>query len=132
MRPEVATFEGRRVAESLMVDECRVWVEGDTEITDPYTGDVTFPRTLVYEGPCKFQTQQAWETEPSSAGAKYTVQRYQLHLPVSAGPVVPGHLVEPTVSLLDPHMVGRVHRVTASYHKTFATAQRVGIMEVTG
>lgn len=131
MNPERALTRGRARAEALMVDECRIWAENGDETTDPHTGAVVFGRTLIYEGPCKFQMREAWETEPTSAGTKFTAQRYQLHIPVAAGPARVGHLVEPVHATHDPHLVGRWQRVTASFHKSYATAQRMGIQEVT-
>jgi hypothetical protein len=59
------------------------------------------------------------------------VQNTRLDLPVDAGPLLVGDSVTITASVLDEQLVGRVFRVVELFHKSFATAQRVRVEEVT-
>ena len=131
-----ALERGRKRAVALMLDQCTVTRPDGEEITDPATGEVTFTGTQVYPaggqpGRCKVQTGQVQEATPDTAGRLVTVQRYQLHLPIDAGPVHVGDLATITDSAQDPQLAGKTYRVTATHHKTLATAQRVQIEEVT-
>lgn len=131
-----ALARGRARAESLMLDRCRITRPSDEEVTDPHTGEVTFTGTTVYPtlgepGRCKVQTGQVQESTPDSGGRLITVQRYQLHLPIGAGPVAVGDLVELLEATMDAQLAGRTYRITATHHKSLATAQRTEIEEVT-
>lgn len=126
--------EGRRLAESLMVDTCEVREAATLSVMDPATGIVTdTPGALVYEGNFKIQFGNAvYERAVEAGGHQFLVQRYQLHFPVSAPRILEGHVVEVTVSDLAPHNVGRKFRVASPTEKTFATAQRVNAEELVG
>lgn len=133
MDVESDLIAGRHVAELLMVDGCAVARTDDArEVTDPVTGEVTFVGSPVYAGKCKVQTADVQEANTDSGGRVITTQRYQLHLPVTAGPVRVGDLVEVTAATYAPQLAGRTYRVVATHHKSFATAQRLEITEVTG
>lgn len=132
MNVDAALEEGRAMAEALMRDACAVTRPDDAkEVTDPHTGEVTFGGAEVYAGKCKIQSGQVQEATPDTAGRVVTVQRYQLHLPIAAGPVAVGDLVRITAAARDGQLVGRTYRITATHHKSMATAQRTEILEVT-
>jgi Family of unknown function (DUF6093) len=61
----------------------------------------------------------------------YSVQRYAIHIPATVDVPV-DHLVTITASQLDPNLVGRRYRVAGHLHKTYATANRLAVEEVTG
>jgi hypothetical protein len=127
-----ALARGRARAEALMVDECAVTrPDSAQELTDPHTGEVTFAGADVYVGRCKVQTGQVQEATPDTGGRVVTIQRYQLHLPVAVGPVRVGDLVKITAAVHDAQLVDKTYRVTATHHKSMATAQRTEITEVT-
>ena len=60
----------------------------------------------------------------------WSVQRYTIHLPATAGVTV-DCMVTVTASVLDTNLVGRRYRVAAFLHKTMATANRLAVDEVT-
>lgn len=111
----------QRQAESLMTDTCTVGRPGEP-VTDPETGVVTTPSVEVYAGPCKVQTYAPHEQTPEAGSSSPTVQRYSIHLPVTAGPVQVGDFV--TVG-------ARRFRITAPLGKTWQTAQRHYVDELT-
>jgi hypothetical protein len=129
---------GRAKAESHMLDTCTVSRLGPP-VTDPVTGVVTTPPTLVYgtleaPGRCKVQTYEAQESNPEAGGGTLTLQRYRVDVPVARttadyGPKI-GDVVTIATAAVDPHMVGRQYRVVALLHKTLATAYRLGVEEV--
>ncbi|GAA1992887.1 hypothetical protein GCM10009718_33260 [Isoptericola halotolerans] len=111
----------RRQAESLMVDLCTVGRPGEP-VMDPETGVVTTPAIEVYTGPCKIQTYAPHEQTPEAGSSSPTVQRYSIHLPVTAGPVHVGDVVS---------VGSRRFRITAPFDKTWMTAQRHYVDELT-
>jgi len=131
-----ALLRGRMAAESLMVDACTVHRPGEPE-TDPTTGKVTVSKTMIYGpdstggGKCKIQQTIAQASGKDSAEHRFTVQEARWDTPVGSGPFMVNDIVTMTSSGLDPHMPGRVYRVTELFHKTFATAQRCRLEEVT-
>ncbi len=118
-----ALSEGRRLAESLMVDTCVVTREDPNAEPNPVTGVV--PRVTVYTGRAKSQTYEAYEQTPESAGQRVTVQRYATHFPVGSFRPMVDDVVEWTDCPMDPSRVGIRERITAPFSKTLATAQRV-------
>lgn len=122
---------GRRAAERLMVDACVVREPSTFGEMDPGTGlRPETPGATVYTGKCKVQTFEAHESTPESGDHVYSVQRTQVHLPATTEVDV-DQIVTITASVLDPNLVGRQFRVAAFLHKTFATANRVQVEEVT-
>ena len=111
-----------------MLDTCTVESIG-APVTDD-DGNVTSPRTTVYEGRCKIATYEPHERNPDVAGATYTLQRYSVHVPVGSFKPAVGHVVTITAAALDPHLAGHEFRVEALLHKTAATAYRLGVEAV--
>lgn len=120
---------GRAAARALMVDTCAIDRPG-TPLTDPDTGQVTTATVPVYAGACKVTTYEAQESDQDVATASRTVQRYTLHIPAHAPAPRVGDLATITTTVYDPALVGRRFRIVALLHKTWATAQRLGVEEV--
>lgn len=108
-----------------MTDRCTLEIPG--ELVDDVTGEAVME--LVYTGPCKVQTYEGYEQNPTAGGAVLTVQRYRVDLPVVVRSR-PGDLVTITASPTDPHLVGKKYRVTAPFNKSYATASRCFVDEV--
>jgi hypothetical protein len=113
---------GRRAAEALMVDTCTI-----DRITGEATGEdgrvtPTYADPPPYAGKCKLQTYEPYEQTPEVGGSTPTVQRYSLHVPVTAGPLEVG----------DVATVGaRRFRIAGLHRKSFQTAQRLLVDEIT-
>ena len=132
--------DGRREAEALMVDTCTITRPDPNAPGDPITGagrghvtvypDPTWPDDHPWKrGKCKVQASGAQERTPEAGGHTYTVQRYEVHLPVGAYAPHVGDDVEITTALLDPHLAGRHLRVSALLHKSLATAYRLAVSD---
>lgn len=122
---------GRRQAEANMSDTCTIRpVTGHT--TDPNTGVVSDQYgAAVYSGKCKIQNQKPFPSTPDAGERLWTVSPLYLHLPVVGSEnVATGHVVEITGSF-DPANVGRLFRVRSGDRKTYATAFRPLVEEVT-
>lgn len=130
MSAEAAVRAGRREAEALMADACTVQRPGAPG-TDYVTGVVSPSLTLIYTGACKVQQTIAQSSNPTAAGHSFTVQGSRVDLPVSSGPFLVGDVVTVTASVLDAQLVSRKFRVLELFHKSFATAQRVRVEEIT-
>lgn len=124
-----AVLAGRRAAEALMVDTCRITSPG-TPVTDPDTGNVTTPRTTVYEGRCKVQSKDSAVSSPEAGGATFTVVSRQVHIPANAANVKDGYEVEILTSLLNSFTVGKVYRVEGFTPDSFDTAYRIPVKEI--
>jgi hypothetical protein len=126
-----AIQRGRVAAEALMVDQ--VTVQHKTgESTNQETGVVTPTYATVYSGKAKVQ-QSSPATNPADVGeAAVFIGQMTLHLPVSVTTVQPDDLVTVTASALDPDLVGRTFRLRGPAHKSFLTARRFPMVEVSG
>lgn len=125
--------EGRRLAESLMLDTCDVHspVSGAVfdEGTGLYSGGVG---ALLYSGKCKRVAAKRFEKQASSGGREYVDSRDELHLPMSAPRVTAGCLATLTAAPLDPNAVGQKMYVSGPASGTLTTAQRLRVTEVVG
>lgn len=129
MRQATLLRRGRRAAEALMVDTCRIERPG-ASVTDPETGVVSPSYTLVYEGPCKVQQTLAQSSTVESGGAVYTVQDTRLDIPVGAGPIDIDDRVTMLTGVYDPALLGSVYRVTELFKASLKTAQRSRVEEL--
>lgn len=125
-----ATLRGRAAAQRLMVDACVIKRQTGSS-TDRDTGIITPTYTTIYTGICKVQAAAA-SAGPSILGeAEVLIAELQLHIPVSADTVQSDDIATITASVLDPKLVGRVFRIRALSHKTFLTARRFSLIEIT-
>ena len=136
-----ALRHGRRWAESLMKDVCIIRrTVGPIGELDPDTGTRPPAETVVVYGPdlepwhgmCKVQTYEPHESKPQSGQHVFTVQRYHVHVPNGAGPLLVDDRNEVLQAVVAPHLVGRRYRISGLHHKSLATAQRLLVDEVTG
>lgn len=122
MSARAAIMQGRRMAESLMVDRWVVY-KLDMDDVDPLTGEAV--RAIVYEGKGKLQSWEGYEQNTESVGHTSTIQRLSLHLPVTSYRPQVGH-VAVCVDSLDPNLIGTEYRISQDApFKTFSTAYRV-------
>lgn len=123
------TLRGRIAAEAIMVDACTIQhVTGSS--TDTTTGQVTPTYSTVYTGKCKVQGGQS-DSGQDVADAHLAVLSLTVHVPIAVTGVVETDVVTITASVNDPELVGRVFRVLGPVHKSFATARRLPVIEVT-
>ena len=99
---------------------------------DPETGlRASAPTATVYSGKCKVQTYEPHESARASGDHVYTEQRYHLHLPIGAGPIEVDDEALITAAFADSELVGKTYRIAGLHSKTFATAQRLLVDEIT-
>ena len=125
-----ALAAGRALAESLMVDTCIIDRPGEA-VTDPETGAVTPSYTPVYIGRCKIQQTMAQASSPEAGGAVFNVQTSRVDLPVGVGPVETGDRVRLPVAASNPALAGNTYRVRELFEKSWQTAQRIPVEELT-
>ncbi len=131
MSAYTVALRGRQRAEQDMPDTCTIQHQTG-ETTDGETGYITPTYTTVYSGKAKVQ-QSSPETNPADVGeAALFIGQMTLHLPVSVTTVQPDDLVTVTASVLDPDLVGRTFRLRGPSHKSFLTARRFPMVEVSG
>ena len=127
------TLRGQVAALALMQDACTVTrITGQS--TNTQTGAVTNTTSTVYSGRCKIQqVVTGGLARPASVGE---AQVWQLplhaHLPMTAVGVQVGDIVTVAASVLDADLVGRTFWVRELFHKSYATARRLGLEEVAG
>jgi hypothetical protein len=126
----VARFRG--IAESYMVDECEIRrpdVVGALNVT---TGEHAITAgAQVYAGKCKLFTYEPFETLQPSGQHVYTVQRYRLHIPVSAAGIEIDDVATITVATFSSASMGRVFRVAGLLAMSMSRDQRLLVDEVT-
>lgn len=125
-----AAIRGRIAAERLMVDTCTIR-RATGETTDPDRGKVVDTYTTIYSGICKV-AQSAPSGSPVSVGeAQVLQQTLQLHLPASVVAPLDDDEVTIDTSLLDATLPGKVFRLRGIPNKSFLTARRWGLVQVT-
>ena len=124
-----AVLDGRRQAESLMLDTCTITRPGEV-VTDPVTGEVTNSTATVYAGRCKVQSKNSATASPEAGGAVFTVVSRQVHIPANAADVRDGDVVKITASALNAFTVGKQYRVEGFTPDTFDTAARLPVKEI--
>lgn len=113
-----------------MVDTCTIKRAGSPTV-DPDTGDITPNFTTIYTGKCKVQ-QRSPATTPTVVGDAAVFEgQLELHLPVSVTGPQPDDLAEFPTSI-DPDLTGRTFHLRGPAHKTYLTARRFPIVEVSG
>ncbi|WP_181272829.1 DUF6093 family protein [Brevibacterium oceani] len=124
MSARAAILQGRRLAESLMVDQWRIY-RVEKGAVDDLTG-LPGPdqQITVYEGKGKLQSYEGYERNPETIGHTSTVQRMSLHLPVGGYRPQVDH-VAVCVDSFDANLVGTEYRITQDApFKSLATAYR--------
>lgn len=117
-------------AESLMVDTCIIDRPGEP-VTDPETGAVMPSHSVVYEGKCKVQQTLAQSSSKEAGSAVFNVQTSRVDLPVGVGPVKTGDRVLMVAVRFDPALAGSLFRVKELFKKSWPTAQRIPVEELT-
>ncbi|TDE02838.1 DUF6093 family protein [Jiangella asiatica] len=138
-RAERVLMRGRRRAEALMIDSCRI--RRPTGRTTGPDGVVTTTYDLIYplpgaqppvDGRCRIQTNDPYEQRPEAGEHSFTVVRDILQLPMAVVVVRVDDVVDQVVSEMDPALAGRIWRVAAPSRKTHQTMRRFYIAEVAG
>lgn len=119
----LALLEGRRLAESLMTDTCKVERPDRSQPRDPITNE--HPLVTVYEGRAKSQTYEGYESTRDIGAHLRTEQRYRADFPVGSFRPEVGDVITWLTSQDDPDLVGVKDRITAPFNKSKATAMRV-------
>lgn len=125
-----ATRTGQAAAERGMVDACTVQhPTGESTglggvITDTYG-------PAFYEGKCQVQTQTETGQSVNVGEAARIVTRRVVRLPIAVVNVLAGDLITITAATSDPALAGRKFIARDIEAKTFLTARRVTVLEVT-
>lgn len=128
MSRETVLARAQAAALASMVDAGRIRHKTG-EATDA-VGNVTPTYAVVYAGPCKVQ-QQKGIARPANVGeAEVFLSRLELHIPMSVTGVSSDDVLDLTASA-DPDLLGRLFHVRELAHKTWASARRYSIVEVT-
>lgn len=129
-----ALLSGRRVAEELMVDRCVLIVPG-LQVMDPVSLQlVAGPGTVLHDGICQVSGVSGGGPQVGTRQVEGRLQYEQartVKLPVDVVAVPVGSVLTVTQAATDPELVGRVFTVRAVEHKSFITARRVTVDEVT-
>jgi septal ring-binding cell division protein DamX len=124
---------GQSAAESLMTDTVTVRYATGTTTQDPVTGSETPVYADRFTSRCKVQTRTLQARQEEVGGRTATTVTVELHLPISTPAVEVGDLCEITAvgALSDVQLLGRTFRVVAPVAKSFATARRLDVEEMT-
>lgn len=112
-----------------MHDTCTVRRKTGTVFSES-TGQYTDTSSTVYTGKCKLQ-DRIIQGEAEAGGREVITLSSVLHLPVSVTGVQVDDVAEITASQ-DLAAVGRRLRVAQVFYKSYATARRLQVEDVTG
>ena len=82
-------------------------------------------------GRCKVQQTISQASNPTAGGHLFTIQDARVDFPVLSGPFQPGDLINIVGSESNPHLEGNAYTVAEEYEKSYPTAQRVRVKQVT-
>lgn len=123
----------RTEAEGRMVDACTITRAGAGDTTfDPNTGLYTNAAdSSIYTGKCEVQVSDGLSAQTTAAGGQVVTDlRVTVKVPMSVENIAVDDVVTITASLLDPDLVGKKYRVIGTFAKSFATARRLQVEEV--
>jgi hypothetical protein len=123
-------LRGRAAAERLMLDACTVRRLA-SEATNRETGVVIPTYTTVYSGKCKFQQRATGSSQQDLGQATIMLVQLEVHLPASVTGVLSEDIVTCTASVLDAELVGRTWLVQGEAHKSYLSARRLVLQELT-
>jgi hypothetical protein len=124
-----AALKGQAAAEKNFVDACTV----QHKTGESTSGGVvtTTYGTAFYTGKCQVQTQTETGQGADVGEAYRIVTRRIVRLPMSVTGVVEGDRITITAAALDASLVGKVYVARDIEAKTYLTARRVTVIEVT-
>jgi Family of unknown function (DUF6093) len=124
-------LRGRQAAEALMVDACVITRAGSTT-TDDLTGAVSSTDAQVYAGKCKVQQLTGIGRRYDAGEVSLIIRKFDVHVPIDGTTGIQrGDLVTITAAAHDPELLGTVYRVHEAFAKSFDTARRLGVEEIT-
>lgn len=123
---------GRRKAAESFIDACTIRREtGST--TNQTTGVRTPTYTTLYTGKCRVQQSLAQAAQHDAGEDFLLLLRLEVQLPTAGTTgIAVNDQVTITAAVNDADLVGRVFLVRDLFHKSEATARRVGVIERTG
>lgn len=128
MSRESVTLRGQAAAENGMQDACDI----KRRTGETTSGGVVTPTwSTLYTGQkCRVQTRLESSAPTDVGQASVMLQRREVHLPMAVVGLRPDDRITITGSL-DPELVGTVFVIRDVLAKTYATARRVTVIEVT-
>ncbi len=122
-------MSAQRTAERLMVDACTIRRATGRTFNET-TGQYTPTTSVIYSGKCKVQIRGSSQGEAQAGDREVVTLSTELHLPMSVTAVLVDDVATIVISL-DPALVGRKLRVQQLFYKTYATARRLPVEDVT-
>lgn len=138
MTASSATTAGRRAAEALMTDTCRITGPGAGDpVWNDATGQYDDPApVVVYQGICRIPRRAGGSMSASTARAgeaSWRVGEFPLSLPVDGSEdVAPGQTVTYLTSPFDASLVGQTFGITEPMRQSQATARRFVMKQTVG
>lgn len=119
-----AATKGRRAAERLMTDTCRVYREG-VGIFNPNTGALTDVETNIYTGRCRVKQVPGYKTGGELVGETVVPRTAPIvSIPFATTDVRAGDRIV-IITSADASLVGRPLLIQAVHAGTHATARRL-------
>lgn len=129
MTADSVLIRAQAAALALMVDTCSVTRLTST-ITDAETGVTTPVYSTIYTGVCRIQQRSILARAFNVAEAQVYMGRLELHIPVSVTGVLSDDVLTVLTSRHDADLVNRVFSVRELGHKTYESARRFSIIEI--
>jgi hypothetical protein len=122
---------GRIAAEAGMLDACTIRRVNGGSTTDQSTGVRTKTYDSLYTGKCRVQAARPMSQDHEVGEDYVLLLRLDVQLPMSVTGLAVNDEITITASVNDADLVGRVLLVQDLFHKSEATARRVGVIERT-
>lgn len=125
---------GRRMAESRMLDECRVFRVAKATVPDEESGTYPEVEVVAYAGKCRVKHPTTAGKDADAGSQLIVVSQVEVHLPLDAVGVLPGDTVEITAAPTRPDQAGRKFTIDGPFDgsQTTALRYRVGVADGRG
>lgn len=118
---------GRKMAESRMLDQCRVTRPGP-KVWDEDAGQHVQVPALIYSGACRVK-HPTTAAKPTEQGSQLLVESsIEVHIPIDSCPLMPGDTITVVGSETRPTQTARAFRVTAPFDGSQTTALRYRVV----
>lgn len=135
MSRESVILAGRKFSEEAFTATCTIRRPTGQTVTDPTTLVQTPTYSVVHTGvPCKINAAARRPDEAQLAGQMAAKSELAWHVPMTiTGVLTNDEATIDTVSASvgDPDLIGRKFRVTGEFVKSFATARRFPVEDIT-
>lgn len=118
---------GRAIAETRMLDTCRITRDEDSDNLDEDSGTRAKTTVLVFDGKCRVKHSGMAPKDVEAQSQLLATVSTEIHIPLGAVDVRSGDIVTIASSQTRPDQIGRKYKVSAPFDGSQTTAVRLRV-----